>query len=63
MRNALNSLQATHAGFGHVNDVNVYKVRLRDSRCVLVQPAEVVAGRDADTITAVGSPGVRPTAP
>ena len=28
MRNALNSLQATHAGFGVVNDTNVYKVRV-----------------------------------
>ena len=28
MRNALNSLQATHAGFAIVNDVNVFKVSL-----------------------------------
>lgn len=27
MRTALNSLQATHAGFGRVDDANVYKVR------------------------------------
>ena len=26
MRNALNSLQATHAGFAIVNDINVFKV-------------------------------------
>lgn len=26
MRTALNSLQATHAGFGRVDDANVYKV-------------------------------------
>ena len=26
MRNALNNLQSTHAGFGLVNDENVYKV-------------------------------------
>lgn len=37
MRNALNSLQATHAGFGVVNDTNVYKVR----RAVPVLPALV----------------------
>lgn len=26
MRNALNNLQATHSGFGHINQVNVFKV-------------------------------------
>jgi replication factor C subunit 2/4 len=26
MRNALNSLQATYSGFGHVNNENVFKV-------------------------------------
>jgi len=26
MRNALNNLQATHSGFGHVNQANVFKV-------------------------------------
>lgn len=33
MRNALNNLQATHSGFGHVDQVNVFKVR-RGSRYV-----------------------------
>lgn len=27
MRNALNNLQATHAGFGHISQENVFKVR------------------------------------
>jgi replication factor C subunit 2/4 len=26
MRNALNNLQATHSGFGHINTINVFKV-------------------------------------
>lgn len=26
MRNALNNLQATHSGFGHVDQANVFKV-------------------------------------
>lgn len=33
MRNALNNLQATHAGFGHISQENVFKVRCGPPPC------------------------------
>lgn len=43
MRNALNNLQATHSGFGHVNQLNVFKV------CDQPHPTTVKAIVDACT--------------
>lgn len=36
MRNALNNLQATHSGFGHVDQANVFKVRRGTMSCTLL---------------------------
>jgi len=50
MRNALNNLQSTHAGFGTVNDDNVYKVC--DQPHPLVVEQILVGCQSGDVVTA-----------